>query len=188
MGTEIRKSCAVERNAPQDNSPRDVLISTGHGVCVSAPFRYSVAGVLAASGAADADAGATVASDCGSAFFAATALRLATLLFATFFTAGFAAFLPAMLFAEETGTFFAAFLTADFVAVAAFFAAPAVLETAFLATALRTAFFATAPLAGAVATPSMRNFVRSGTSAIQAGGRAWPLHVAPVFRITIFRW
>jgi hypothetical protein len=46
---------------------------------------------------------------------------------------------------------------------------------------LATAFFVTAPLAGAAATPSIRNFVRSFAAASQAGAGPRPLHVAPLF-------
>jgi hypothetical protein len=104
-----------------------------------------------------------------SAFFAAEVLRLTTLLFATFLNGGFAVLLPVTRFVDETVVFLATFFTEVFDPVATFFAALTFLATAFLA----APFFATALLgAELAATSPIRNFVRSRTLAIQAGGRA----------------
>ncbi|KVP75272.1 hypothetical protein WJ96_05810 [Burkholderia ubonensis] len=43
-----------------------------------------------------------------------------------------------------------------------------------------------APLVGAVVAPPIRNFERSLTSLIHAGGRAWPLQVSPVLGFMYF--
>jgi len=134
-----------------------VLSSPRYTAVFAAPF----SGLAIVSGTTEATGGV-------STFFAAEVLRLTTLLFATFLNGGFAVLLPVTRFVDETVVFLATFFTEVFDPVATFFAALTFLATVFLA----TPFFATASLSAGAATSPIRNFVRSRTLAIQAGGRA----------------